>query len=266
VTSELEVVQRPAPWSATDTLWGLALGLSLPLALELAGVSASPLSRTTPLLHASLLLAIAAAFYAWQIGWAWAFSLRKYRLGLSAWGFTGPLPATYWLAPLAFVLAIAVQMAHVDVTNPPPVSVPPWLTETHAGIALMFLSACVIAPVAEEIFFRGFIFTGLAGTTGWVWAAVISSALFAASHFDAYSIVPLFVAGLVLCWVRRSGGSLWGAIAVHFAMTLLVWGVRVGRQGSRVSLPNKRVNLTRPTVSVVTWSRTPRRLRAARSA
>ena len=30
--------------------------------------------------------------------------------------------------------------------------------------------------------------------------------------------------------------------------------------------PNKRVNLTRPTVSVETWSRNPRRLRAVRSA
>jgi hypothetical protein len=28
--------------------------------------------------------------------------------------------------------------------------------------------------------------------------------------------------------------------------------------------PNTRVNLTRPTVSVVTWSRSPRRLRATR--
>ena len=174
-----------------------------------------------------MLLAVEVAFYAWLVGWAWAFSLRKYRLGLASWGFVRPLPATYWLVPLAFVLSIAMQIAHVGITNPPPVSWPPWLTQTHAGMALMFLSACVLAPLAEEVFFRGFVFTGLAGATGWMWAAVISSALFAASHWDAYSIVPLFVAGLLLCWVRRSGGSLWGAIAVHFAMNLLIWGVRV---------------------------------------
>ena len=166
-------------------------------------------------------------FYGWLVGWAWAFSLRKHRLGLAAWGFVRPLPSTYWLVPLAFVLSIVLEMAHAGITNPPPVSVPPWLTETHAGIALSFLSACVIAPVAEEVFFRGFVFTGLAGSTGWLWAAIISSALFAASHFDAYAIVPLFVAGLLLCRVRRSGGSLWGAVAVHFAMNLLVWGLRV---------------------------------------
>jgi membrane protease YdiL (CAAX protease family) len=190
-------------------------------------LSTAALRDTTPLLHASVLLAIEFAFYGWLVGWAWAFSLRKYRLSLAAWGFVRPLPATFWLVPLAFVLSIVVQMAHIGITNPPPVSEPPWLTQTHAGIALSFLSACVIAPVAEEVFFRGFVFTGLAGSTGWLWAAIISSALFAASHFDAYAIVPLFVAGLLLCWVRRSGGSLWGAVAVHFAMNLLVWGVRV---------------------------------------
>lgn len=200
----------------------------MPLVLNLTGLSVPGLRDTAPLLHASVLLTIEVAFYAWLVGWAWAFSLRKYRLGLGAWGFVRPLPATYWLVPLVFALSIATEWVHVDITNPPPVSMPPWLTETHAGIAFSFLSACVIAPLAEEAFFRGFVFTGLAGATGWMWAAVISSALFAASHWDVYSLVPLFVSGLLLCWVRRSGGSLWGAIAVHFAMNLLVWGVHVG--------------------------------------
>jgi membrane protease YdiL (CAAX protease family) len=216
------------PWSTADTVWGLAIGLSLPVVLNLSGVAVPGLRSADPVLHAAVLLAISAALYAWMLAWAWAFSLRKYRLGLASWGFVRPLPATYWLVPLAFVLAIVVQMAHVGLTNPPPQSLPAWLTETPAGVALTFATTCLLAPLAEEAFFRGFVFTGLAGSTGWQWAAIISSALFAASHLQLYSVVPLFAQGLLLCWVRRRGGSLWGAVAVHVAMNLLVWGVRVG--------------------------------------
>jgi len=181
-----------------------------------------------PIPRAAVLLAVSVALYAWLLAWAWAFSLRKYSLHLAAWGFVRPLPATYWLVPLVFALSIYVRVVHAGLTDPPSLPLPPWLTETRAGIALMLVTACLLAPLAEEVFFRGFVFTGLAGSTGWLWAAIISSALFAASHMQIHSVVPFFAQGLLLCWVRRSGGSLWGAVAVHAAMNLLVVGVRVG--------------------------------------
>jgi membrane protease YdiL (CAAX protease family) len=78
------------------------------------------------------------------------------------------------------------------------------------------------------VFFRGFVFYGLAGTMGWLWAAIVSSAVFAALHAQPYSLVPLFAQGLLLCWVRRSGGSIWGAVAVHFINNLLAFVLAVG--------------------------------------
>jgi membrane protease YdiL (CAAX protease family) len=183
-----------------------------------------------PVLAAVVLFAIVTAVDGWTIAWAWAFSLRKYRVGLAAWGFVRPLPATLWLVPVAFCLSLVVQFMHQAMANPPPSPTPSWLLGTHVGVTVLFISTCVFAPLVEEAFFRGFVFYGLVGSTGWLWAAIISSAAFAASHVQIYALVPLFVQGLILCWVRRSGGSIWGAVALHFANNFIAWALAVALQ------------------------------------
>jgi membrane protease YdiL (CAAX protease family) len=213
------------PWSTSDTLRGLVLGLSVLVVLNvllLAGGLHLNGRSLGPVLAAAVLLAVVTAIDAWTIAWAWAFSLRKYRLGLAAWGFVRPLPATLWLLPVAFALSLVVQFVHHAVVDPPPSPSPSWLLDTHVGITVLFISTCVLAPLVEEAFFRGFVFYGLAGSTGWLWAAIISSAAFAACHVQLYSLVPLFAQGLILCWVRRSGGSIWGAVALHFTNNFIV--------------------------------------------
>ena len=120
-----------------------------------------------------------------------------------------------------------VQLVHQAVVDPPASPTPSWLLGTQVGVTVLFVSTCLVAPLVEEAFFRGFVFYGLAGSTGWLWAAIISSAAFAACHVQLYSLVPLFAQGLILCWVRRSGGSIWGAVALHFANNFIVWALEV---------------------------------------
>lgn len=77
------------------------------------------------------------------------------------------------------------------------------------------LVAIVVAPVCEEIFFRGFLLPGLARVMP-VWAAVVASALvFGLAHADLGSFVPLVVIGLVVGVLRWRTGSLWPGIALH---------------------------------------------------
>jgi membrane protease YdiL (CAAX protease family) len=50
---------------------------------------------------------------------------------------------------------------------------------------------------------------------GTVWAALLSTAVFAAIHLDLTGFVPLFAVGLLLTWMFRRTGSIWGNIALH---------------------------------------------------
>jgi membrane protease YdiL (CAAX protease family) len=77
------------------------------------------------------------------------------------------------------------------------------------------LVAIVVAPVCEEIFFRGFLLPGLARAMP-VWVALVTSALvFGLAHADLGSFVPLVVIGLVVGVLRWRTGSLWPGIALH---------------------------------------------------
>ena len=79
------------------------------------------------------------------------------------------------------------------------------------GIAVVFM-----APIAEEIFFRGFVFGGLRRYLNLPLAGVISGSLFALAHGDPGLIVPFAAVGFVLAFVYERSGSLYTSIGVHF--------------------------------------------------
>lgn len=77
---------------------------------------------------------------------------------------------------------------------------------------------CLLAPVAEELLFRGFLFGAMSRSPlGAAVAAIASSALWAALHtgHTALARLHLFAAGLLLCWVVRRTGSVRVAIWCH---------------------------------------------------
>ena len=77
----------------------------------------------------------------------------------------------------------------------------------------------VLAPVAEELFFRGFFYGSLRGQLGAPGAAIASSAVFALVHFTSaqtLSLLPLLgVLGLLFCFLYERTGSLYPCIALH---------------------------------------------------
>jgi membrane protease YdiL (CAAX protease family) len=86
--------------------------------------------------------------------------------------------------------------------------------EPYTVIATL-LVAVLVAPICEEIFFRGFVFPGLAQHLS-IWAAVVVSALlFGLAHADLGSFVVLVVIGVVLAVVRWRTHSLWPGVVVH---------------------------------------------------
>jgi membrane protease YdiL (CAAX protease family) len=78
------------------------------------------------------------------------------------------------------------------------------------------LGAGLLAPVAEELFFRGFLYTALRQRLGIAAAVTISSLGFAVGHLDALGVVAAsFVMGIALALAYEYTRSLWVAIAIH---------------------------------------------------
>ena len=79
------------------------------------------------------------------------------------------------------------------------------------------LMIVLLAPIAEELFFRGFLFAGL--RTRWsLWPAAITSGLiFGSVHAPTgiTTVVPLAVLGFALCWLYDRTGSLWPCVIAH---------------------------------------------------
>lgn len=86
----------------------------------------------------------------------------------------------------------------------------------------------LIAPLVEELFFRGFLYPALARWTGSIIAIVITAAAFAALHGTqlAYSWAPLlvlFVVGSVLTVIRARRGSVATCVIVHMGYNLVLF-------------------------------------------
>lgn len=92
------------------------------------------------------------------------------------------------------------------------------LLKTHHGAPSFLLdiaAVAVIVPFAEELLFRGVLFTGLAQRTP-AWAAVVlSGIIFGVAHFDLWSIAPLAAIGMGLGYLYYRTRSLWPNIAAH---------------------------------------------------
>jgi CAAX protease family protein len=89
---------------------------------------------------------------------------------------------------------------------------------------VLWLAVVVAAPIFEELFFRGFLFTGLAASRlRWYGATVITSVLWAVIHrqYDWYEISVIFGFGLILGTVRAITNSTLLTIWLHCLVNVL---------------------------------------------
>jgi membrane protease YdiL (CAAX protease family) len=154
-----------------------------------------------------------------------------------------PLPEQFGLRPTAFWPAVgwmAVAFAAFYVftliwvailgVSPDDTKLPDELgvkDSTYALLAVAFLVA-VVAPMAEEFFFRGFFYGALRNWRGPWPAAVLTGLVFGAIHFgsaEAAFLLPLGFFGFSLCLLRERTGSLYPGIALHCVNNSLAFGV-----------------------------------------
>ncbi len=109
--------------------------------------------------------------------------------------------------------------------------------ESTAALVAVSLLVCVAAPIAEELFFRGFCFTALRRWIGVAGGAVATGVIFGLIHAgsaDAVFLVPLAVFGAVLCLLYVRTGSLVPCIVLHALNNSLALGVSQGWAAAEV--------------------------------
>jgi hypothetical protein len=235
VGTETETPAEPRPnwrpWTAPAALLlALAAGLLLG-SIVLAGVAiVTGHTRSTP---AGTIIATVLGDIAF-VGSALFFAQLRDRLTPGQFGLRVPPlgKALLWMAGgyLAFIAFSGIWLSLLNI--PTKDHSLDDLGRSPAALAAAAILVTVIAPVAEEFLFRGYIFTALRGWLG-VWgAALLTGLLFGAIHLDPDRqvgfLVPLAFFGFVLCIIYYRTGSLLPCIALHSLNNALAFGVTEG--------------------------------------
>jgi len=88
---------------------------------------------------------------------------------------------------------------------------------------LAFVTLVVIAPVAEELLFRGYLFGKLKKYVP-VWVAILATSLvFGAVHGQWALAIDTFALSAILCLLRQTTGSLWPSILLHMTKNAIAY-------------------------------------------
>lgn len=175
---------------------------------------------------------------------SWVFVHRPKALaGLGPW--TGPDPVAaarrglgwgvvVWLPASLLALAIALGLEAIGIE--PEIetaeriirSIDPWL---------FVVPIVVVAPIAEEIFFRGVVFNAFMREGGRRWAYVGSALLFGILHLSLVSFVPILLLGVALAAVYERTRSLVAPIALHATFNGLSVAVALLERYGVINLP-----------------------------
>ena len=87
----------------------------------------------------------------------------------------------------------------------------------HNGIVIQLVVIGILAPVSEELIFRGLIFRRIRDYAGFMWAAVASGLFFGIYHGNLTQGIFAFVMGMLFAAIYEHYGTLWASIAAHMA-------------------------------------------------
>jgi uncharacterized protein len=154
----------------------------------------------------------------------WHFGLRRTRF----W------PAVGWaaLGMAAFYVFTAVYSALVQPDAEQSITESLGADQGTLGLVVAGFMVIVVAPSAEEFFFRGFFFRALRTRFPLLAAAALDGLLFGVIHYDFSGadalliLPPLGVLGFVFCLVYERTGSLFPVIALHALNNAVAFGVQ----------------------------------------
>jgi membrane protease YdiL (CAAX protease family) len=165
-------------------------------------------------------------------GLAAIFSVGKYRLRWSALGFRPLVLDRAWVIVATVVgmfVTLEVYIVIVQLIGAegllPQSTLEGDVFDNRALVVMAGILAVIAAPVAEETFFRGFLFGGLVKRLGIFGAALASGFLFSLAHAQPTTLIPFTFIGMVLAWSYVYTGSIWTNIGAHLVFNLISFSV-----------------------------------------
>ena len=213
---------RPAPWLDLILYIGLALGLLFGIQYALRGL----LTQNTLLSTASIFLINSSIF----VGVVVLVGVLRGRLTLEEIGLWPARLPWNWiliaallsiaLLPIRIVLGLLVQYILTGSLNGLTNGLRTQMLTPHGPLLENFLVSFflggVVVPFAEELFFRGALFSWFRRRYS-LWVAILaSSVLFALGHADTAAVVATsFVIGVLNAWLFDRTRSIWVPVTVH---------------------------------------------------
>lgn len=207
------------PWSLKEALLALiavfAVNNLLALMLRWVGFNLSPFAFFTfaSILQTSGIIAI--VFY---------FVLARHHAGGKSLGLKSREIGRYLLTGLGggvlIFLVVVLSGLAVERLFPAPAELQPFAqlvvnAKTWTQLAVLLVLGVILAPVGEELYFRGFLYPALRSRLGVPLSLLLSGGFFGIMHFDLLRFLPLALGGVGLAWLYERTGSLYTAIAAH---------------------------------------------------
>lgn len=205
------------PFSKMDWLKDISLVVS-PESPQLGAVFISALFQ------AALILAPIFYFIKFKYDLSWSEVGLK-RSAIRDWFWVGMKQglALFVFIIVTGILITALYPVHI---KPQPIAEVLGTAREWRGIMLSFLVASVVAPVSEEIYFRGFFYPALRKIIGRVPALLLAASFFGLLHFDLLRFIPITLSGIWLTMLYEKTGSLYTSIIAHSTwntlMTILI--------------------------------------------
>ena len=232
----------PVPWG-----WGAVFKIVLLLLVGLIPLSAlagllmwatGTLDATRPPgMSSAPIFAVGMGIYLLIVLGVWLFAVRRANGDWQLVGIHSFANHWLWLLPVLLVVqlggmavlnvavASAVSAGGGEFINPQIEAITGGVTLGVRDLLLLMLLVAVVAPIAEELFFRGLLYP-LLRRRGVPFALLSNALLFALIHFIPILIPGLFWIGLVLAWVRERSGSIIPGIILHALQNgLVVWAI-----------------------------------------
>ena len=224
--------ETKVPWHAGEAL--LVFVLNLVATGVVIYVLAGPANLTDDAVTVWAIIANELLLIALTVVWVRA----RHGLGLRALGVhdvtirsVGLGMGIGLLGLVATALVTSIVLRIIEAVGDGPVETPQQIElsadPSTAMLVVIGLGVVVLAPIAEELFFRGFLLAGLRRFMR-LWPAVlISAALFAVVHIYPLVIPAIFVLGVILAVLVERRRSIVPAIAAHMTFNAAAFTVLV---------------------------------------
>ncbi|MHB9053737.1 MAG: CPBP family intramembrane glutamic endopeptidase [Thermoleophilia bacterium] len=209
------------PWGAKDCAKLIFLAIVFitvsivlfEIAVHAAGQSSGEGSSASPVAEFGGQIIFYSAFLA--ACWVY-FKRKRYKITFATLGFRRtPLAKAFLWTVLIYFLDLIGTVIWVRLVKSEPLPVKKDYGSSILGFVLAFAGIAVLAPVVEELFFRGILFQGFSKRLGLIGGGCASAAVFMIFHVDPRVYGRIFISGALFAFLYYRTRSLWPSIVCH---------------------------------------------------